>query len=253
MGELTNSLRKTYTSLSSSKGRREHGLFMAQGEKCVNDTIESFEVNTVLANAKWIQEHKDLENMYDITPVKTIDLERISTLSNAPDVIAIYKIPEAEYPKLTGELVLALDTIQDPGNLGTIIRVSDWMGVTSILASKDTADVWSPKVVQASMGAVARVRVWYCDLLQTLKRQSGLPIYATALDGDNIYDADLADTGIILMGNEGKGVSKQLLELVNKHLFIPPYPEGRHTSESLNVAIATSITLAEFRRRANQR
>ncbi len=248
MSELTNSMRKTYASLSTSKGRREHSLFMVQGTKCVMDTIYFFEVFTVLATHKWIEVHKDIVNRHDVTIVRTPDLERISTLSAPPEVIAIYKIPERDYPVLKNGLSLALDGVQDPGNLGTIIRVADWMGVTDIIASPDTVDVWNPKVVQASMGAISRVKVYYTPLPAFLVKFP-LPVYGTFLDGENIYSSQLTADGVIVMGNEGKGISEDVARTVSRRLFIPSYPPDRPTSESLNVAVATSITLSEFRRR----
>lgn len=249
MGEISNNTRKIYTSLSSVKGRREHNLFMAQGEKCVSDTLDYFEVHTIIATREWIESHKSIAETFDISPAKTTDMQRISTLSTSPDVIAIYKIPDIKKPNINGNLVIALDGVQDPGNLGTIMRVADWMGVDTILASKDTVDVWSPKVVQATMGAISRVKVFYTDLPSFIDSHAGTPVYGTFLDGDDIYEVPLSKSGIVVMGNEGKGISEELARKVNRRLFIPPYPAGRHTSESLNVAIATAITLSEFRRR----
>lgn len=242
--ELTNNLRKTYASLAQPKGRRESGLFMAQGTKCVLDTMGHFQLEALLATNNWIEQHPGTA----ASQVTMRDLERISTLSTPPQVIAIYKIPApAQLPDFTSELVLALDCVQDPGNLGTIMRVCDWMGVHSILASADTADVWNPKVVQATMGAISRVRVIYTDLGQALEKAK-VPIYGTFLDGENIYKADLAAPSVIIVGNEGKGISSAIAELVTHKLTIPSYPPDTPTSESLNVAIATAITLSEFRR-----
>lgn len=249
MGELTNSLRKTFASLSSTKYRRELSLFMAQGTKCVLDTIEFFEVETILATSQWINSHGSVVDLYDVTVVKRQDIERITTLSTAPEVIAIYHIPQARCPEIKGRLSLAIDGLQDPGNLGTIIRVADWMGVSGIIASADTVDVWSPKVIQATMGAISRVNVHYCSLPEFFDRHNNIPVYGTFLDGDNIYDTSLTEDGIIVMGNEGKGISHEIARKVNRRLTIPSFPPDRPTSESLNVAIATSIVLSEFRRR----
>ena len=174
MGEISNNTRKIYSSLSSVKGRREHNLFMAQGDKCVSDTIDYFEVHTIIATMKWIETHKSISETFDISLAKSSDMQRISTLASSPDVIAIYKIPNIEKPDIKGKLVVALDGVQDPGNLGTIMRVSDWMGVDTILASSDTVDVWGPKVVQATMGAISRVKVYYTDLTSFLTSYSGL-------------------------------------------------------------------------------
>lgn len=244
MMELTNNMRKTYASLSTTKGRKETGLFMAQGTKCVLDTLGHFKLEALLATHQWIEEHPQAGAMQ----VSASDLKRISTLNTPPPVIAIYHIPESvELPDFANELVVALDCVQDPGNLGTIMRVCDWMGVRHILASPDTADVWNPKVVQASMGAISRVKVLYAPLTEVLM-DAKVPIYGTFLNGENIYDANLSRSGVVIMGNEGNGISAEVADLVTNRLTIPSYPPGEPTSESLNVAIATAITLSEFRR-----
>ena len=142
-----------------------------------------------------------------------------------------------------------LDGVQDPGNLGTIARVADWFGIRHIICSPDTADIYNPKAVQATMGALARVKFYYTELAMVLSQYSG-PIYGTFLDGNNIYKEELSRNGIIVMGNEGKGISQRTREMINRRLLIPNYPEGTLTTESLNVAIATSIVCAEFRRRS---
>ena len=149
----------------------------------------------------------------------------------------------------TQELSLALDGVQDPGNLGTIIRIADWFGITHIYCSQDTADVYNPKVVQATMGSIARVKVEYGNLLALVESlPADVPVYGTLLDGDNIYQQQLENRGLIVMGNEGKGISPALAKKVNRRLLIPNFPEGRATADSLNVAIATAITCSEFRR-----
>lgn len=248
---LTNNMRKTYASLATAKGRRKLGLFMAQGHKCVSDTIDNFNVEAIIANEEWARCNERIIDNHNLILCKPEDMQRISTLTSPPDVIGIYQIPEYEKPDLYGRLIIALDCLQDPGNLGTIMRVCDWMGVSTILASNDTVDVWSPKVVQSTMGAISRVRLYYCDLPEVLSSLNGMDIdvYGTFLDGESIYDADLAATGIIVMGNEGNGISVEVSNLITRKITIPPYPAGSLTSESLNVAIATGITLAEFRRR----
>ena len=149
------------------------------------------------------------------------------------------------------ELVLALDEVQNPGNLGTIVRLADWFGIGDIVCSPGTADCFNPKVVQATMGAILRVRVHYTDLPRFLAEAAGrgTPVYGTFLEGDNIYDAPLTRGGIVVMGNEGRGVTPETARTVTRKLFIPPYPADRHGSESLNVAMATGIVCAEFRRR----
>ncbi|MDE6383964.1 MAG: RNA methyltransferase [Paramuribaculum sp.] len=247
--ELTNAYRKMVAGLSAARSRRESGLFKAEGTKCVLDTITYFDTEALMATSAWVQSHPQFKDM--ATVVTARDLDRMSSLSTAPDVIAVYKIPEVplDVPALANELVVALDSIQDPGNLGTIIRSADWFGVRNILCSKDTVDVYNPKVVQATMGAIARVKVHYCDLGSVIADLKPVAAYGTFLDGENIYDSQLTSEGIIVMGNEGKGISAGVASAVNRRISIPSFPVGEPTSESLNVAVATSIVLAEFRRR----
>ncbi len=248
--EFTHAIRKTFASLASSKGRREHGLFMVQGTKCVLDTLQHFTLEALLSDSEWNEQNKHL----NATVVHRCDLERISTLQSPPPVIAIYRIPDTDHTidelisLSRSQLTLALDCVQDPGNLGTIIRVADWMGIRHIVASPDTADVWNPKVVQATMGAIARVQVTYTHMPTLLESAHGIPVYGTFLNGENIYHARLSRHGIVVMGNEGNGISADVARYVTHRLTIPSYPAEEPTSESLNVAIATAITLSEFRR-----
>jgi TrmH family RNA methyltransferase len=162
------------------------------------------------------------------------------------------KIPDIELSTnlLEGKLSLALDDIQDPGNMGTIIRLADWFGIDFIICSNSTVDVFSPKVVQASMGAISRVKVIYCDLQKTLSEYNKLiPIYGTFMGGSNIYNEKLASKAIIVMGNEGNGISPDVEKLITDKIHIPSFATNRSTVESLNVAMATSIVCSEFRRR----
>lgn len=244
--------------LAKAKNRRESGLFVVEGTKCVLDTLAHFSCRRLMATAGWLDEHGDqLARLTAGSPacetivVKATDIERMSSLTTPQPVMAVYEIPaESPMPDPQHSLVLALDRVQDPGNLGTIMRVCDWFGVCDILASHDTVDVYSPKVIQATMGAIARVRVHYCDLTAVLDGLSrDIAVYGTTLDGDNIYKCELSRNGIIIMGNEGQGMSPALKAAVNRNLYIPSFPPDAPTSESLNVAVATAITLAEFRRR----
>ena len=256
MPELTNALRKLVRSLGDAKARREHRLFVAEGTKCVSDTAGQFTCRYLLARPAWLEENSDVIGRMgdaEIIRTTTADMERMTQLSTAPGVIAVYHIPEEtkseDFCLLGDELVVALDRIQDPGNLGTIIRLCDWMGVTAILASCDTADVWAPKVVQSPMGAVARVRVIYVDDLASALRVWPAPVYGTFLSAPSIYTADLGARGVVVFGNEGRGISSSVAECVTDRLFIPSFPPDRPTSESLNVATAAAITLSQFRSR----
>lgn len=248
--EITNSIIKRVTSLDTRKGRRTEGLFKAEGTKCVLDTLPHFALETLYATPEWLAAHPLPQEKAD----KAVEagkgqLGKMSGMVSIPDVIAIYRIPEeTPLPDPHGRLMLALDTIQDPGNLGTIIRVADWFGVTDILCSEETASCYAPKVVQATMGSISRVRLHYCNLPETLREMGKeVGVFGTFLDGEPITGMKLPEEGIIVIGNEGNGISAEVGETVTKRLFIPSWPEGRETGESLNAAIATSIILAKFR------
>lgn len=246
---LTNALRRLTASLSSARHRRESGYFKAEGTKCVLDTLPHFQLVALLATHSWIEEHPQEAGV--CTPVTARDLERMSSLTTAPQVIAVYQIPvnDDDLASFMGrELVIALDGVQDPGNLGTIIRTADWFGVHHIICSTDTVDVYNPKVVQSTMGAISRVKVHYCNLPEVLPTVKKDTIFGTFLDGESIYDSRLPSAGVIVMGNEGKGISAGVAEVIGRRVTIPSFPPGEPTSESLNVAVATAITLAEFRR-----
>lgn len=251
MTELTNNLRKIVASLGNARNRREEGCFVAEGTKCVIDTWHSFKCKYLFATAAWIEQYgKELPGAHPIV-VKRADMERMSQLSTPTQVLAVYELPQTIFEEkvLASNLVIALDRVQDPGNLGTIIRIADWFGITDIVCSPETVDVYNPKVVQATMGAISRVRVHYLDLADLIKANPNIPVYGTFLDGRNIYETSLTPHGIVVMGNEGQGISDEIGRLIKRRLFIPSYPQERPTSESLNVGMATAITVAEFRRR----
>ena len=233
---------KLIRSLETKKGREKVGLFVAEGPKVVNDLLhEGFVAEDILDNIE--------------------DINKVSFLQHPQSLLGVFKLPEVasntmnDYlilfkEDIENQLVLALDGVQDPGNLGTIIRIADWFGIEDIFCSHETADCWNPKVVQATMGSIARVKLHYLNLYEMIDQlPTDYPIYATLLDGNNIYAQELSRHGMIVMGNEGKGISPQLRTKINRKLFIPNYPPERETAESLNVAIATSIVCAEFRRR----
>jgi TrmH family RNA methyltransferase len=187
--------------------------------------------------------------------VSEAELKSASLLQHPQQVLALFPLPQWDLPHVHAgaeRLVLALDGVQDPGNLGTICRLADWFGIEDIICSAETADIFNPKAIQATMGAISRIRVHYTNLQDFLfqANRHSTPIYGTFLDGRNIYDRPLTPHGIIVMGNEGKGISREIETLVTDKLFIPSYPQDRPTTESLNVAVATAITCAEFRRRA---
>lgn len=242
---------KYIRSLELKKNRKEEGVFVAEGHKLVGDLLGHFPCKLLIALPSWLQ-----KNTYiiadEVIEVSFDELSRASLLKNPQDVLAVFDQPiyETSIEVMNQSLCLALDDIQDPGNLGTIIRLADWFGIEHIFCSYGTVDVYNPKVVQATMGALARVKIHYCNLVALISSIKNIPIYGTFLDGNNIYEETLSNNGLIVMGNEGNGVSEEVSRLINKRLYIPNYPSSRETSESLNVAIATAVTCAEFRRRS---
>ena len=233
--------------LEQKKYRRRENLFVAEGTKVVGDLLQRYRPEAVFATSEW-------QAPAGITPQLVTDdeLRRISFLQHPQQVLALFPIPESftfHFSLFTKKLSLALDGVQDPGNLGTIIRIADWFGISTIVCSEDTVDAWNPKVVQATMGSIARVNIIYTDLpafLDTLP--ADFPVYGTFLDGDNIYTQELTPEGLIIMGNEGNGITDAVRAKVNRRLLIPDFHQGE-TADSLNVAIATAITCSEFRRR----
>lgn len=233
--------------LNDKRNRDSEGLFVAEGEKLVGEILRTnLHVHRLYTRESLFAEEQAVQ-------VTAHEMERLSLLKTPTSALAVVEIPHYRIDNATlrKQLVLALDEVQNPGNLGTIIRIADWFGIEHILCSRGTADCFNPKVVQATMGAILRVNIHYCDLDAYLRteHQVGTPIYGTFLEGENIYQAPLTSTGIILMGNEGRGVTPATAQSVSHKLLIPPYPADRRSSESLNVAIATGIVCAEFRRR----
>ena len=233
-------------SLSDKRVRDAERLFIAEGDKLIGEILQSgWRVRNLYA----------LEGHFDgrAERVSEKEMERISQLKTASTSLAVVEQPRHMAAKSAPAtaLSLALDGVQNPGNLGTIILLADWFGVEDIFCSEDTADCFNPKVVQATMGAILRVRVHYLPLADFLRRtrESGVEVYGTMLDGQNIYDVELAPTGVIVMGNEGRGVSRECAASFSQRLLIPAYSVAGQGSESLNVAMATGIVCAEFRRR----
>ena len=241
---------KKIHALDMRKFRRNERLFVAEGPKLVDELCATMKPVYIAALPEWISENAKIVSGTEYDIVTPDELQRASLQKNPQQVIALFPIPEHRFctEQLKNELVLMLDGVQDPGNLGTIARIADWFGIKNIICSAETADIYNPKAVQATMGALARVKFHYTDLIQLLSQYDG-PVYGTFLDGENIYGQELSENGIIVMGNEGKGISQGVGEMINRRLYIPNYPIGTQTTESLNVAIATSIVCAEFRRR----
>lgn len=249
MSGISNNQIKFIKSLQQKKVRDEHGLFIVEGEKMVDEAVSSpFKVETI----------------YRRDEIGDEAMGRMTALANPSPVLAVLRKPEDSYIKDVSELqpllqegglYLALDAIRDPGNLGTILRIADWFGIKAVFAAPDTVDLFNPKVVQSTMGAIFRVKMHYVDLpaLAEIVLAEGGKVYGTFLDGKNIYQRELSNgddaPSVIVIGNESNGISESMSRLVSDRLYIPPYPVDEPGSESLNAAIATSITVAEFRRR----
>lgn len=240
---------KLIRSLELKKNRRRENLFVAEGPKVVGDLLQAgFLPHSVFSTTE----------RPDAQLITEEELRRISFLQHPQEVLALFQIPAQPSDILhhpsdiipqPSSLSLALDGVQDPGNVGTIIRIADWFGIDTIYCSEDTADAYNPKVVQATMGSLAHVHIIYCDLLQLFDAlPPSYPVYGTLLDGDDIYQQPLSQEGIIVMGNEGNGISEAVRQRVTRRLLIPNFHQGE-SAESLNVAIATAITCSEFRRR----
>ena len=234
-------------SLADKRTRDEEHLFLAEGDKLIAE---------IIASGWKIRHLYALEGHFEgrAEQISPKEMERLSQLKTASTSLAVVEQPHHKTPATASakKLALALDGVQNPGNLGTIIRLADWFGIEDIFCSEDTADCFNPKVVQATMGAILRVKVHYLPLAEFLRRsaESGVAVYGTMLDGEDIYGAELRQSGLIVMGNEGRGVSAACAESFTHRLLIPAYPPERQGSESLNVAMATGIVCAEFRRRA---
>jgi len=239
--------------LELKKFRKQEGLFIAEGHKVVGDLLRAgFKPRQIFAVQDWITDNSSQLSVLDsqLSEVNLEELTRLSLLQHPQQVLALFPIPDEQTilsPK--NALSILLDNVQDPGNLGTIIRIADWFGIDTIYCSLGTVDAWNPKVVQATMGSIARVHIKYVDpqlLFDSLPDK--FPVYGTFLDGDNIYTQQLSQQGIIVMGNEGNGISDAVRSRVTHKLLIPDFHKG-DTADSLNVAIATAITCSEFRRR----
>lgn len=238
---LVKSQLKLIRSLQQKKYRNQHGLFFVEGKKTVEELLvsdlEPYKIYCSDAEAFDVQD--DI-----VEKVTSAELKQMSCLKNPPGVLGVFyfkKKSEIDF----SDWMLALDDVRDPGNLGTIIRLCDWFGITTIICSKNTVDCYNPKVLQATMGSIARVNIHYTDLSDFLQ-EATIPIYGAFMNGASVYKANLPEKGILVMGNEGKGISKEIGELISQEISIPQF--GNKTTESLNVATATAILLNEVRR-----
>jgi len=240
---LSKNQSKLITSLQQKKYRVQYQLFVVEGIKVVNELLSSnYELNKLFCT----EDCSALFKNCNLQIISEKELSKISNLSSPNKVLGLFKIPTTYKIKEEG-LILVLDGINDPGNLGTIIRLSDWFGVSHIVCSKNTVDCYNQKVVQATMGSLARISITYEDLEVFLK-ETQLPIYGAVMDGTNVYSRSLQQNAVLVMGNESNGMSKTIESLINTKVTIPKYSESTVT-ESLNVATATAILLNEFRRK----
>jgi RNA methyltransferase, TrmH family len=243
---------KLIQSLSRKKNRDESGLFLAEGFKLVDQLKHSnYDFHTIIAPERYIVDFLDIKCEKVIATCD--EIKKISLLKTPQDIVAVcyQKNIIVEASQLQHELVLALDDIQDPGNLGTIIRLASWFGIQHVICSAHTVDCYNPKAIQASMGAIAQVSVFYTQLDQFIQeaKQNGISIYGTFLEGKNIYESTLENKGIVVLGNEGNGISDKIKSLVDQQIVIPSFAARADKVESLNVSMATSIICSEFRRR----
>jgi RNA methyltransferase, TrmH family len=247
---ISKSIIKFIRSLEQKKFRTEHQLFVAEGNKIISELIkQKWPIEQLFTTNAW----EGLKDYKNATVISEIDLEKISFQKTPQQVLAVCKIVEhtINYSQLKNVLCLALDDVQDPGNAGTIIRIADWFGIKHIFAGTGTAELYNPKVIQATMGAFTRVAVSTIELTECIKKyktETGLSVFGTLLNGKNIYKEKLSSNGMIVMGSEGKGISEDIQKTLTNTLYIPPFPGDSETSESLNVATATAIVCAEFRR-----
>lgn len=238
MIELTHAQIKMIRSLKDKKFRDEYGLFVVEGEKLVREALDS---------------SYEVESVYRMEEIGENVMSRISLCATPSPVLALVRIPadRSSYGKcgISGGLCLALDSVRDPGNMGTILRVADWFGVETVYLSADCTDIFAPKVVQATMGSIFRVRTEVADIPELCRAftSQGRPVYGTLLDGEDIYASDLEEHALVVMGNESNGISGAVRNEISRGLRIPSF--GKSGAESLNVAVATAVTLSEFRRR----
>lgn len=238
---------KLLNSLKNSKFRQKHSLFVIEGPKVFSEYVKT---NFKIKDAFVIEEvYEDYASKYkniDFTKITELELKKISNLKTPNQIIASVEIKPEKQFAVSEKLYLMLESVRDPGNLGTIIRTADWFGFDEVICSSDCVDALNPKVIQSAMGSSARVNLIYTDIYKLINK-SDLPAFATHLDGQNIYKSELSNRGFIVLGNESNGISKKMEKLISKKLFIPNY--NNSNAESLNVSIATALVCAEFRRR----
>ncbi len=240
-------------SLRYPKYRNKHNLFIAEGQKIITEIlISDYKINSIIFNLSKTEpaEYRGIKTF----TCTDDEMKKISNLKNPPPVLALVNLPikELNINQLKNDLCIAVEDIQDPGNLGTLVRICDWFGIKNIICSKNSVDIYNPKTIQATMGSFVRVNVFYEDFnlfLSEYKSKIKNPVYGTFLDGENIYKTDLPKSALLLLGNEGHGISKQTESFIDKRLFIPPLDKHGNHAESLNISVAAGIICSEFRRK----
>ena len=247
---LSKAVIKEIKALELKKNRDNQNLFVAEGRKLVSYLLPFFTCERLITHQKWAVPQDDI-HLKELIYADAGEIRKVSFLKTPQDVVAVFRKPHHSLAEANpaSQLILTLDGLQNPGNLGTIIRIAEWFGIEHIVCSMDTADAFNPKTVQATMGALAQVKIHYTALDQYLINNKGFPIYGTFLSGENIYQANLTSHGIILLGNEGNGIRPEIESCINKKLHIPVYPSDHQTMGSLNVSTAAAIICGEFRRR----
>lgn len=238
--------------LKQKKYRKEHQTFVAEGSKLIFDLLSSHLKCQLLVLSEDMSHDIPIEADIEERVIATkTEIKKASHLATPPDSLAVFHQTQYDYSgiDLSDKLSLLLDGVQDPGNLGTIIRIADWFGIENILCSHDTADVYNTKTVQATMGALSRVNIHYANIIDLIQEYSNSPIYGTFLHGNDIYQEPLTPNGFIVMGSEGKGIRTEVEKLISHRLYIPSFSIHSATSESLNVAVATAVVCSEFKRR----
>ncbi len=252
MQELSKSKISLIRSLSIKKYRQEHKLFIAEGQKVISEILDSdYTIKFIVYNTD--KDYLLLDGQYQSIMTNNAGMKKMSVLKTPPAILAGVEIKDTilDYDKLKNKLSLVVDDIQDPGNLGTIIRICDWFGIENLICSTNSSDVFNPKVIQASMGAFLRVNINYAELTNFLieyKKQTGHICYGTFLEGDSVYETELDQNGLFILGNEGNGISLEVEGLVDKKIHIPSFAIGDLRTESLNIAVAGAVVASEFRR-----
>ena len=252
---LSKHLTKIVQNLEKKKFLEKYNLFKVEGEKLVNELLVSeLKIHTIIAFPQWAEVNRERLKGLDVQEVDEREMGQVSNFQSLPEVVALAKIPtyECDEDSVCNSLSLVLNGIQDPGNMGTILRLADWFGIRTIFCDQDCAGIYNPKSVQASMGAIFRIKVFYTDLTSLIKKYKSetFHCYGTFLAGKNIYQTPLDSKGFIVMGNEGKGISPEIEELLDLRLTIPSFAGNPNSTESLNVGVAAGIMLSEFKRRS---